>query len=456
MASTRISSGAASVNNTLAQNATSYLTWFAMATGADGQTSSISSYRSIAVDTNNNVYYGMENNSKGCIVKYSSAGVQVKFVRSTNAGAFQALASDSSNNIYAAKPYVPDTASGFTMTKFDSDLNKIWQFNYDWGTTSQNPQVRSIKIDSSGGVGYLAVGGNPQYWGIVKFNLSTGAVVTTYSFSVNADENYAIDVDSSGNIYFGGQSNSGVFYSPHMHKLNSAGTWGWGKYMNTNSGYSYPSGYVYDIKVAPDGSVYFAGNYQITSTLYRNFLVKVNSAGTVQWKRNVTAAGGTNQYAGGGYMDIDSSGNIYVIFRAYNNTTGSRNALVKFDSSGNTVWQRILYNPSTGDNIESGAVKLDSTGSNLYVSFYTSLGTSYACILKIPTDGTKTGTYAAGGANAIVYAAGSNTISDATDSSVSNVSSAPGTASLTTTASNYRIENIVPFPGVTSYVTPIA
>ena len=393
MATTRITAGASSVNNALSENPTSYNTWFAMATGQDGQSSNVSSYKSIAVDTNNSVYFGTENNGKGCITKYSSSGVQVKFVRTITSGGFQVLGSDSSNNIYAAKPYTPDTASGFTITKFNSDLTQLWQFNYDWGTTSQNPQVRGMRIDSSGGVGYLAVGGNPQYWGIIKFNLSTGAVITTYAFSVNADDSYAVDIDSSGNIYFGGQSNTGVYYSPLFHKLNSAGTWGWGKYMNTTSGYSYPSGVVYDIKVAPDGSIYFAGSYQLTATLYRNFLVKTNSAGTVAWKRNISATGGSSQYAGGGYIDIDSSGNVYAIFRCYNNTESTRHALVKFDSSGNTVWQRVLSNPRTGENIENGNLRLDSTGNYLYVVFSTTVGVNYACVLKIPTDGTKTGTY---------------------------------------------------------------
>ncbi len=455
MASTRITAGAASVNNALSQNPASYNNWFIMVTGQDGQTSNASEYQPLTLDNNGNVFYTMENNGKACIVKYSPTGVQIKFIRTSNSGSFQALASDSSGNIYAAKTYEPDSATGFTLTKFNSDLVQLWQVNLDWGTSSQAPQPRMISIDSSGTSGYIALYGNPTYWGVVKFNTSNGSPTATYSFSVNSDTTYSTHVDSSGNIYFGGQSNSGTYYAPHIHKLNSAGTWGWGKYMNTNSGYSYPSGRVNDIKSAPDGSIYFAGSYQVSATAYKNFIVKVSNTGTVAWKRNVVATGGSTQYGGGGYMQIDSSGNVYVIFRCYNNTEDTRLALVKFDSSGNTVWQRVIHNPTTGNQVEVGNVKLDSTGNFLYVSFYTNIGVNYAALLKIPVDGTKTGTYAAGGANAVTYANGSFTISDASDSSVSNVSSAPGGAGMTVSSTGVRKETIVPFPGITSYVTPI-
>lgn len=455
MATTRIAAGAASVNNTLSQNSASFSTWFSMITGQDGQASSPSEYQPIAVDSNGNVYYVMENNGKGCIVKFSSTGNLIKFIRTGNTGSFQALEIDASNNIYVAKTYEPDSATGFTLTKFNSDLTQIWQKDFDWGSTSQNPQPRMMKLDSAGSFGYIATYNSPTVWGVVKFNTSTGVVVAGYSFSVNSDTTYSVEVDPSGNIYFGGQSNSGLYYSPHIHKLNSSGTWGWGKYMSTNSGYSYPSGRVNDIETAPDGSIYFSGSYQVTATAYKNFVVKVSNTGTVAWKRNITAVGGSNQYAGGGYLDIDSSGNVYAMFRCYPDNVSARLALVKFDSSGNVLWQRILYNPISGNNLENGNVKLDHTGNFLYLTFYTNIGVNYACILKVPTDGTKTGTYAAGGANAVIYAAGSNSIADDANSNVANVSSAPAAGGYTYTNPGIRTETILPFPGVTAYVTPI-
>lgn len=90
-------------------------------------------------------------------------------------------------------------------------------------------------------------------------------------------------------------------------------------------------------------------------------LVKYNSTGTQQWVKTVTSMSG-------GELAIDSNDDIYW-------TSGPR--IVKLDSSGTLIWGRQLNKTIAGFEIRS---------TNMFMC-----GSSF--ILKLPTDGTLTGTY---------------------------------------------------------------
>lgn len=109
------------------------------------------------------------------------------------------------------------------------------------------------------------------------------------------------------------------------------------------------------------------------------FVMKVNSAGTVQWARKLESAAG-------GYPSsavLDSTGNVYF---AYFN--GTYTCLTKYTTSGTFVWSRRI-NTGSQDGYAPPTISLDSSSFWLGMP----LSSSLSIVLRAPVDGTKTGTY---------------------------------------------------------------
>ena len=99
------------------------------------------------------------------------------------------------------------------------------------------------------------------------------------------------------------------------------------------------------------------------------FLVKYNSSGTEQWKRQL----GTNGFDEANGVATDSTGNVYLTGwtdgSLDNNGVGRCDAwLSKYDSNGNWQWDKQIGTPQY--DISNGAMTADSQG-NVYITGYT-------------------------------------------------------------------------------------
>jgi hypothetical protein len=170
-------------------------------------------------------------------------------------------------------------------------------------------------------------------------------------------------------------------------------------------------------------AVYVAGIDQSTGGAgsYDVLVAKFDTAGSLTWQRRIGAA--TNDLVSG--LTIDSSENIYV---------AAEGNLVKYNSSGTFQWHRTF----TGAIISGLAL----SGTDLIIAG--GKGTD-AFLAKLPTDGTKTGTY--GG---VTYAAGTWTAlanpthtlatRTLTDSARTLTSSTPTLTDTTTTFTDSVVE----------------
>lgn len=220
-------------------------------------------------------------------------------------------------------------------------------------------------------------------------------------------------------------------------------------------------------------------------------LLKLDSSGTVLWCKNITTADSTSITASSGnekYRNIttDNSGNIYMAIRY---STGTRVSLIKFDTNGNILWQRTVSAVNRANNtpmvkFQNGNCYLsyfDSTtpivccfsdsGSFLWkrsvtISNRFSLGASTyspvidtnstsllvwlrsfgannnSYLLKLPLDGSLTGTYNNTSYNALTTStvSATHTISDFTVTSADNlVVSTPGALSFYGTKNTLQI-----------------
>lgn len=141
------------------------------------------------------------------------------------------------------------------------------------------------------------------------------------------------------------------------------------------------------------------------------YLVKVDTSGTKVWERTISTSTTLTTY--GKNIAVDSSGSVYIAGIIDDPTVG---AILKISSSGSLEWAR------TFDTDGSGVLINDITVANdiLYLTgsaYVNSVQSSF--ILKLPADGSGTGSY---GVGKFVYSSGDHTISSTSSITLSSFS----------------------------------
>jgi hypothetical protein len=158
--------------------------------------------------------------------------------------------------------------------------------------------------------------------------------------------------------------------------------------------------------------------------------VKYNTSGTLQWQRRINMATTTGTEFGRGIVR-KSNGSVVVAGRAL--STNDVHALVNYDTNGNVVWQRTLTN------FDIRAIGIDSKD-DLIIAGLT--GNYSFFVLKIPSDGSKQGTYSLFGQD-VVYANGTGTTITSSFTAVTSPTITNSTATTTaTTTPTYTFATI--------------
>lgn len=307
------------------------------------------------------------------------------------------LAIDSSDSIYFAYGDLGTNADSIYAVAYNASGALQWQKR--WNTNSRagvldrayavcygsNVYVSSTRVSQ---FGESANGTTTAL--LIKASASAGSVTWAYNAYNGENYSYAVTVDASENIYLahevdqgGGQNVSQLALS----KFNSAGSRAWTSAVRGES-YS-AAGYTFyrviqaeSLELDNSGNVYVVGTKNSTSSVDRAAIFKFNSSGTIQWARALGTT--TGKYYG---VTTDSSGNIYAC-----GNVGSTAVVVSYDSSGNINWQRN-WSGGVGDVFRS--ITLDSYG-DLCICGYTSSagqGSNDIFVIKLPADGSLTGTY---------------------------------------------------------------
>ncbi len=329
----------------------------------------------ITRDSSGNVYVtgqslGLGTNYDYATAKYGSAGQELWVARYNGAGNGEddanAMASDGSGNVYVTGVSLGSgTGSDYATVKYDSAGQEQWVARYN-GPANGSDYARAIAVDSSGNVYVtgrsLGAGTNLDY-ATVKYN-SAGQEqwVARYNGPANdADDAFAIAVDSSGNVCVTGTSlGSGAFDDYTTIKYNSAGQEQWVA--------RYPGPIAWAIAVDGSGNVYVTGESVESGGRRTNIdyaTIKYNSAGQEQWvaRYNGSRNGGYDRAQA---IAVDGSGNVYVTgFSA-----GARTfdyATVKYDSAGQQQWVARYNGPGNGNEEAASTIVVDGSG-NVYVT----------------------------------------------------------------------------------------
>lgn len=122
--------------------------------------------------------------------------------------------------------------------------------------------------------------------------------------------------------------------------------------------------------------------YFMNGNIYNTYIYKYNSAGVIQWCRQIQGSGADVGYrqVGTNFIDVDSSGNVYACLGGV--------FLTKLNSSGVIQWFKSFRNSSTYAIMESWTGLRVSSGGNIYVTVsYSDQALQCGNIMKLDTNG---------------------------------------------------------------------
>lgn len=254
---------------------------------------------------------------------------------------------------------------------FYNDGNKYFvklnQNGYrSWVNTLNLPDtyVTNIVADNAGS-SYVRYGLNP---GDYYHDTSSGLTKLSSSGSILWQKNYAPaancrflttgkpGIDPSNNVYITGQWRDSAFSTGGtavIMKINSSGVTQWAKTLLPGVGNLAP----YQSSISLSGNIYVGGIRQITlgSNPVDAFIVKYDSSGNLLWQRGLS----NTIYVGAELVETDSFDNVYA---AVMDGIGVSTTIVKYSSTGTLLWQRKLTGLVYFDKFA-----VDATG-NVYVT----------------------------------------------------------------------------------------
>ena len=372
------------------------------------------------------------------------------------------VVTDSSSNIYVSGTY---TVNGnLTLAKFNSTGVLQWQRQYEQGGSAGD-----ACLDNSGNI-VITVRSNNTIW-IVKVNPS-GTLIWQRRLqgwpsgcSCVSVGPSGIACDSSGNLYVSSFVYQACLYTLSITKLDSSGNFVLARRLlstNYRSGESQTR-----VAVGSDGGIYTTGGKN-TGGYYAANLTKYDSSLNLVWERTLfEPCAFTSSY----FTDVCTVGSSVYAVASYSPDSSRRIRTVKFDTSGNVIWQRELYSgsqsPGTGIAVSptedvyvtgyylfdylnviakynssgtlqwqrgvnisgtrrmlASSVSFSADGSPVMAigNYNTSFADVRLLLAKIPADGSKTGTYTLDG---LGYVYGTQSLSQPT--ATSSISTATGT-----------------------------
>lgn len=274
----------------------------------------------------------------------------------TNNFQFPSVDSDAGGNIYVTGSYTPATSSDIVIAKYNPSGNIIWSRTLGG---IANDYGSKIKVDSAGNQYVLGdsntSGGAGSYdYVVAKYN-TNGDIQWQKSLGtaqLDSATDADIDVDSVGNPYIVSQTSGNIL----VFKYDTAGSLQWQRSLGTAA--AGEAGY--GIKIDNSGNIHILGN---TTTSNLNFyLAKITNDGTIVQQASYGDANDNYPRA----MTISASGNIY--FTGYSIVSGFATFnIVKCDNTGNIVWSRKISDDASYFSPVPRAIAVDSS-ENIYVS----------------------------------------------------------------------------------------
>lgn len=303
------------------------------------------------------------------------------------------IAVDSSDNVYAVGYTFKGAVSwsnydGFVV-KYNSSGVVQWQKRY--GDQSYTEYYYSVVVDSAGNVICNGQSGAITGGGLLHVKYTSSGTISVKKVlggtALDPFRSVKAFLDSDGttvNLICRFRSGS---YRPVFVKLNtSTGNDSFTKYVNvTNNSYSFGG--------AQDSSDNLISVGRDVNIQY-GLIVKLAANGaSFLWQKKISISS-SSELTNAFDAVCDSSDNIYVCgYWRHSSTNAVTGYIIKYNSSGVVQWGRQLSH--SDDYLELRGIDLDSEGNlaitgNIRFSAYSE---NSALILKLPSDGSLTGTH---------------------------------------------------------------
>jgi uncharacterized delta-60 repeat protein len=370
--------------------------------------------RAIAVDNNGNVYItgssygGGGTNYDYATIKYDSSGNQL-WVKRYNGPGSPGYHDDGASDVAIdrnGKVYVTGESWGagnssfdYATIKYDLFGNQLWVARYSGLSVNSVDRASAIAVDSSGNV-YItgSTGSSNEDCGTIKYDsLGDELWVARYNGPGNGtDTPFSLVLDDNS-VYVTGISDAMPGTGQNMDiitiKYDNAGAEQWvARYDGPASDYDKGN----CVTVDHDGNVYVTGYSSGGGSSFDYITIKYDLLGNQIWAENYDYANGSDQAKS---CAVDENGNIYVAGFSYGSGTNNDFATIKYNSAGQQQWvarqngmansddkaQALIlddnYNIyvtgySTTQNVDITTIKYDSSGSQLWIIYYNSSGTS--------------------------------------------------------------------------------
>jgi len=384
----------------------------------------------VVLDSSNNIYVGGDTNAAGAgsndflIAKYDTDGViqwQKTSGTSDSENGYSIDIDSGGEIVVTGRRFTSSAYSDAIFQLFDSSGNTSGggaQYRVLAGSGNSQDYFKGSARNSSNQT-YL-VGDTQQTSGgamrviIAKYNSSNNIdyqKIYGGSYEAIKDRGKSLALDSSDNMYICGQTNSGPASNNDIFvvKFNSSGVIQWQRGIGRSDSGTM-NDYANGICLDSSNNVYVVGETGAKGGYQEGGLIlKYNSSGAIQWNRTMHGPGQIYFYG----VCVDSSDNVYACGRQ---TGGGKLVIVKYNSSGTIQWQRS-FDSGAGDSI-GYSIQCDSKDNLIIAGYLNAKGG----VLKLPNDGSLTGTY-----GSYVYAA-----------TTGNVDS---TASMTEAALSFSVSN---------------
>jgi hypothetical protein len=268
---------------------------------------------------------------------------------------------------------------------------------------------RVVKINSSQAIQF-------QYWDSGSLEILVNGQPEDFRMDF-----VQIKTDNAGNIYAVGKSevDYGSNYATEqavLAKYNSSGNIVWIKVIGDLRLFQPATSYVYSgdaLTIDGIGNIYVIGSTFLNSNDgLVGYITKYNSSGVVQWQRTLGTAYGLPSLSSV-VVDSNNNNNIYVSGSVVLSVGVTALYIAKYNSSGVIQWQRQFRKTSSSDLATAGDknIQVDSQG-NLLIAFDARNSSSIG-ILKVPSDGSLTGTYGSYVYESVNYTSSSASRTDA-------------------------------------------
>ena len=298
-------------------------------------------------------------------VKYDGAtGGQLAEARhsGTSQGNSQAMASDSSGNIYVVgRIYVSGQGYRFLTIKYNASLVQQWEQAYN-GPGSQDSRAIAATVDPAGNIcvtGTCYAPGTNYDIATVKYDPS-GNLLWEAKYNGPdglSDQPRAIKTDAQGNVYVLGSSQGSATGTDFVTiKYDSSGHQVWAAPYN---GPGNAADTPYSLAVDASGNAYVAGGSYGDRSFEDYVTIKYDTNGTQLWAARYDS--NYSEHDAAEAVAVDSSGNVYVTGRSQGKTGHSDFVTVKYDSLGQLVWV-IRYNGPGDASNYAVAIAVDANG----------------------------------------------------------------------------------------------